>query len=511
MTHDHDIQSEVVDFLSSPASWGGGCQRVERLETHISHVFLCGDLALKMKKAVRLPYLDFSTLDARRRFCQRELDINRRFSPLLYLGISRVTRGGSGELALDGAGEVVEWLVRMRRFSRDDILASIADAGGKLDDELLRELAKVVADSHAAALVNREMGGLASIGQTLEELRESRLSEGGLPARLEEMTGERAGLLEERARAGYVRRCHGDLHLGNIVLVGARPMLFDALEFSERLATVDILHDLAFLLMDLVHRGHRRAANRVLNWWLQFIGEAENFSGLGLTGLFCACRAAIRAMVTLDLAGQKQGRERREKQQAARAFVDTANACAAAVTGHVIAVGGLSGSGKTTLAAALAPYLAPGPGAAHVRSDVERKMMAGVDEFTRLGPEHYTQEASDAVYRRIIDKARRAARSGWPVIVDAVFLKDRERAAIEEAAREAGARFTGLWLEAPAEVLKKRAARRLRDASDATPEVVEMQLAQAPGEAEGWLKVPAAGTAEETKEAAARLMGLELG
>ncbi len=510
-------QDEIRAFLEDPRNWPNGPDAIERIETHISHVFLGGDLALKMKKAVRLPYLDFSTLELRERFCRREVEINRLFSPELYLGLGRVSRGRDGVLRLGDFGETVEWLVRMRRFDGKDILSEVARRG-PLGSALVRALAGTVAESHRRAPV-RKADGWRGIMRTIEELRESALGSGVLPEKagvthfLEtavSLARRRRDLLEERGTAGAVRRCHGDLHLGNIVLWEGRPLLFDAIEFSEELATVDVLNDLAFLLMDLVHRGQRKAANRLMNWWLQFLHDEGHHTALGLAGLYTACRAGIRAMVSVDLALQKAGGEREEMLRRAAAYMETANRAIRPPRPCIVAVGGLSGSGKTTLAAALAPFLAPGPGAAHFRSDVERKLMAGVDEYERLGPEFYTQEKSDAVYRRIIARARETAASGWVAVIDAVFLRERERRAVEEAARAAGAHFRGLWLEASPETLKRRVGRRFHDASDATPQVVDMQLAQRP-EVSEWMRIPAEGTPETVLERALDALGLSSG
>ena len=492
-------QDEIRAFLEDPRNWPNGPDRIERIETHISHLFLGGNLALKMKKAVRLPYLDFSTLELRERFCRREVEINRLFSPELYLGLERVTRGRDGRLRIGNYGETVEWLVRMRRFDGKDILSEVARRG-PLGSALVRALAGTVAESHRKAPV-KDADGWRGIMRTVDELRDSALAGGRLPKDagvtdfLEtavSLARRRRALLERRGASGSVRRCHGDLHLGNIVLWEGRPLLFDAIEFSEDLATVDVLNDLAFLLMDLVHRGQRKAANRLMNWWLQFLHEEGHHAALGLVGLYTACRAGIRAMVSVDLALQKKGREREEMLQRAAAYMKTANQAIHPPRPCIVAIGGFSGSGKTTLATALAPFLAPGPGAAHFRSDVERKLMAGVDEYERLGAEFYSQEKSDVVYRRIIAKARETAASGWVAVIDAVFLKAWERYAAEEAARAVGADFLGLWLEAPPQTLKQRVSRRFHDASDATPRIVDMQLAQRP-EISGWKRISAEG------------------
>ncbi len=510
-------QDAITAFLEDPENWPNRPERIERIETHISHIFLGGDLALKMKKAVRLPYLDFSTLDLRERFCRREVEINRLFSPELYLGLGRVSRGRDGMLRLGDFGETVEWLVRMRRFDEKDILSEVVHRG-PLGSALVRALAGTVAESHRKAPV-RQSDGWQGVMRTIDELRESALGSGVLPESAgvrhflesaESLACQRRELLEKRGIAGSIRRCHGDLHLGNIVLWEGRPLLFDAIEFSEELATVDVLNDLAFLLMDLVHRGQRKAANRLMNWWLQFLHDERHHAALGLAGLYTACRAGIRAMVSVDLALQKKGREREGLLGRATAYMETANRAIRPPRPCIVAIGGLSGSGKTTLAAALAPFLAPGPGAAHFRSDVERKLMAGVDEYERLGPEFYTQEKSDAVYRRIIEKARETAASGWVAVIDAVFLKARERRAAEEAARAAGADFLGLWLEAAPETLKRRVSARFRDASDATPQIVEKQLARH-HEVPDWTRVSAEGGPDVVLERALKVLGISRG
>jgi len=510
-------QDEVAAFLEDPRNWPNGPERIERIETHISHIFLGGDLALKMKKAVRLPYLDFSTLELRERFCRREVEINRLFSPELYLGLGRIGRGADGRLRLGDSGETVEWLVRMRRFDEENILSEVARRG-PLGSALIRSLAGTVAESHRRAPV-RNADGWRGILRTIGELRESALGGGVLPEEAgvsgfletaESLARKRRGLLERRGETGSIRRCHGDLHLGNIVLWEGRPLLFDAIEFSEELATVDVLNDLAFLLMDLVHRGQKRAANRLMNQWLQFLHDEGHHAALGLVGLYTACRAGIRAMVSVDLALQKTGRDREKLLRGAAAYMDTANRSIRPPRPCIVAIGGLSGSGKTTLATALAPLLAPGPGAAHFRSDVERKLMAGVDEYERLGPEFYTQEMSDAVYRRIVDKARESAASGWVAVIDAVFLKERERRAAEQAARAAGADFLGVWLEASAETLKRRVGARIHDASDATPGVVDMQLAQRP-DVSGWTRVSAEGGPDVVLERTVKALGIAPG
>ena len=501
-------QQAVVDFLLDPANWPLPVEKVTHLQTHISHLFLGGDLALKMKKAVRLPYLDFSTLEKRERFCRRELEINARFSPELYLGLSRVARMEDGRLALDppqAAGETVEWLVRMRRFAQDAILANHVQRMPP-DAALARRLAAMACAAHRQAAVRNDSDSFGTLMQVWQQVHDALTPQAGAlggAAVVEEMltTLRRRvevarDVLEQRAREGFVRRCHGDMHLGNIVLIDGMPHLFDAIEFDERLATVDVLYDLAFLLMDLTHRGYRDAANRVFNGWLARCDDVRNHAVAALAAPMMALRAGIRAMVAVDLARQQADEERAASLGQAAEYVASARRMLAPAAVRLIAVGGLSGSGKTTLAGRLAAALAPGPGMVHLRSDVERKVMEGVEETDRLPAAAYTPEASRRTYARLHERAAAALRSPWPVVVDAVFAKEEERAAIEEVARNAGALFTGLWLEAPPETLRARVTARTGDASDADARVLEKQLAYDLG-AIRWRRIGAAGTPEE--------------
>jgi hypothetical protein len=281
-------------------------------------------------------------------------------------------------------------------------------------------------------------------------------------------------LLDERLARGLVRRCHGDLHLRNICVIDGLPTIFDAIEFNDTIACIDVLYDLAFLLMDLDHRGLRPYANLVLNRYLR---HGDDLPGLAAMPLFLSVRAAVRAKVSISMAAsQARPDAARRLADEAKAYFLEARAYLEAPPPRLIAVGGLSGTGKTCLARELAPGIGAPPGALHLRSDVLRKTRLGVGELTRLPPAAYTRKESERVYEELVARARAGLAAGRSVIVDAVYATPDERAAIEAVAEEFGVPFSGVWLEAPEHVMTGRLAARRDDASDATPEVLRRQL-----------------------------------
>ncbi len=506
-------REQVLAFLSAPASYPGRPEPVVREETHGALVFLAGDEAWKIKREVAFPYMDFSTLEKRRAVCAREVEINRPLAPEIYLGCVPITRRSDGRLAFGGPGEIVEWAVHMRRFDQSSVLGNIADAKGIAPD-LAKSLADAVFESHEVAVLSDTIAGaapmrrlLAAVSQGLGKLQAfGALKVESLSALARSQLGRVGALLDERAGLGRVRRCHGDLHLGNIVLWQGRPVLFDAIEFDEAIATIDTLYDLAFLLMDLDFRGQRKAANIVLNRYLWRAGEVD-IEGLKALPLFLALRAAIRAMVTAERAEQAGNRSAADV-KLARRYLSAAATYLVPVEPRLVAVGGLSGTGKSTLAAALAPALGRAPGAVHLRSDLERKSLFGVGELVRLGPACYTQEASDKVYASLGAKAGKAAAAGQAVIVDAVFAKPEERAAVEKIASDLGLPFQGLWLAAAPEELLARIRARRNDASDATAEVLTAQLGWDTGAlSSAWHVLRAGGSAEETLRRGSEAVG----
>lgn len=486
--NDHVVadQEAVFALLADPATHGVS-EPVRRIDTHGAVVFLAGADVYKVKRAVRFSFMDFSTLDRRRQACARELELNRATAPALYLGLTPIVRR-DGALHLGGEGEVVEWAVHMARFDETATLDQVLSRQG-LSPPLIAALAQAVESAHRQAPVvagtsGRELRAVArnvvaGLREAPDILPPARVS--ALEAAFLEAFDRLEPLLARRAAAGEVRRCHGDLHLRNIALIDGAPVLFDALEFDEGLATIDRLYDLAFLIMDIAQRGLAFAANGLLNRYLIACGEAPPYDGLAALPLFLALRAAIRAQVGAAAVAFRDPAGRAQAGAEARAYLAFAEDALAPRPVKLVAVGGLSGSGKSTLAAALAPHLGPLPGAVHLRSDVERKRLHGTPELERLPQDAYSMEATQQVYAVLRERAEAILAAGHGVIVDGVHQRPDERADIAALAHECGVDFLGLWLEAPVEALTERVTARRGDASDATAEVVRWQAGREAG------------------------------
>jgi len=473
-------QREAVAYLASPAAHGG--KPVDVIETHGAYVFLAGDRAIKMKRAVWFPYMDFSTREKRRQFCEAELRLNRRTAPSIYREVLPLTREPDGGLALGGAGAVVDWVVVMARFDEDTLFDRLAQRGA-LTGPLLDALADAIAVFHTAAEPRPDVDFAAAMRATINGNVDSMRSWIGEPfsaeaidrvdRRCRALLETASPLLAQRGSSGFVRHCHGDLHLRNICLVDGKPTLFDCIEFEDSFALIDVLYDLSFLLMDLEHRALRREANRLLNRYLARTGD---YGGLGAMQLYLCARAEIRAHVSAAMAAaQDDPAEAARDRDEAAAYLNLAEAFAVPASPALVAVGGLSGSGKTTLAHALAPGIGGAPGAVTLRSDVLRKRRFGVDLFEKLPQAAYTRAESARVYDEIYREAGALLSSGVSVIADAVFRNEMERRAIAKVAEVAGVPFAGLWLAVSPSEQDARLEARTRDASDATVDIGRAQ------------------------------------
>ncbi|WP_170606295.1 AAA family ATPase [Ruegeria arenilitoris] len=470
-------QSKVVAFLSDPATYGV-YEPIEVIETHISIIFLAGNRAYKLKKAVQLPYADFSTPEIRSNACEKEFKLNKITSPEIYLGVRHISRNGS-TLSFGNCGEVIDTVVEMVRFEQETILDQVA-LRGELTPEIMSVLAKTIAKAHKSAKPV-QTGGVDNIHAVLS-INKAGFKQGSVFThseidRLDEAfqtaLKQKAGIFEMRAARGCIKRCHGDLHLRNICLFDGEPRLFDCIDFNDQLATVDVLYDLAFLAMDLWHRDLRHLANLVVNHYVDFSQEEDGFP---LLPYFIALRAAVRAHVLATQSEDLQDNPANAKRKEARTYYDLATSLLGNTKPRLVAIGGFSGSGKSTISNEIAPAFGGAPGARVIESDRARKAMFGVDPQTPLPEKAYHRDVSDAVYDSMGHRAKALLKAGSPVIVDAVFDFPGRRDKIENVAREVNVPFDGIWLDAASAVLKRRLQTRAKSASDATVDVLEMQL-----------------------------------
>lgn len=472
-----DSQNDVIAFLSAPETYGSDA--VEVIETHISLVFLAGERALKLKRAVKLPYADFSTLDLRHTYCLREVSLNCRTAPEIYLGLRSVTREADGSLAFDGKGTILDYVVEMRRFSQDQLFDRLADGEG-LTRRLMETTAEQIAVFHQQAEIRHDGTGADNLAGVLAINEAAFRSTSVFPPDEIKQLNERFRrlleanriLLDSRERDGAIRHCHGDLHLRNLFLGPEGPRMFDCIDFNDTLAICDVLYDLAFLLMDLWHRRQESLANAVAN---RYFDKSGDDGGYVLLPLFMAVRAAIRAHVEATQISQSD-----HPPQAlladARSYLDLTNWLLRPQPSRLVVVGGLSGTGKSTLAEALAPRLGFAPGARILESDRLRRMHYRIARGEKLPDGAYDHAVSAQVYESMRQKAETILSSGGSVIVDAVFDRQSERDAMSALSARLGIAMTGVWLEAPTETLLHRLDTRAAGDSDSDGDVLRLQL-----------------------------------
>ena len=473
--------------LLSPQAWPHDVGPVELVETHISWVFLAGDLAYKVKKPVKLDFLDFSTPALRQHFCEEELRINRCFAPDLYLGLSRIVRTADG-LRVDRPGETLEYAVRMQRFDREQELDRLLGRNA-VETGLVRRFGYKLAGQHGAAPVAGPGLDWASPARNLRACRENfstlrQLDRPEIAMRVDQLEGWTARafrrlrkLLRERLLAGRFRECHGDLHCANVVRHDDELWAFDALEFDPGLRWIDVASDLAFLTMDLRARGHAGLSSALLDGWLEGCGDFCALEALRFYEVYRACVRAKVAAIRLRQGPRRPAALEHELET----YLKTAESATAPSKPMLVATTGLSGSGKSWLASRL---LAP-LDAVRVRSDVERKRLAVLAQGDAGGTELYTPAMTRLTYSRLSELALLVLRGGFSVIVDAAFLLAEERDALRRVAAGAGVPFRLLWVTADTSLLRSRIRDRAvagEDPSDATLAVLESQreFAEAP-------------------------------
>ena len=488
-----EFQQRLIRSLQTAAPYAHAVDRVEAIETHISCVLLAGEYAYKIKKAVDLGFLDFRGLRSRLHFCHEEVRLNRRSAPEIYLRVVPIS--GSAEAPrVDGDGPPIEYAVMMRRFEQRARLDCLL-AAGAMSDAIVDQLATRVVEFHRAIAVaqpGQGFGTLQTIAQAacqnieqlmplLDDLAD-RAALAEYDKWLQAQHRQLAGLFAQRLEAGFVRECHGDLHLANIVLIDGRVVLYDCIEFNAQFRWIDVFNEVAFLAMDLHSRGKPGWAWRLIDRYLEATGD---YPGLALLRYYLAYRAIVRAKI--DLIRARQLSHGDGDRGGAPALLEKCHAhlrlaleCCSPPPPALLITHGLSGSGKTRGSQALLERL----GAIRLRSDIVRKQLHGVAplQHGKHAPGHglYAEDATRTTYARLGELAGAILRAGYTVIVDAAFLQRWQRAAFRALADECGVALAIVHFTAPVEHLRRRVARRHAagsDASDADLAVLDHQLA----------------------------------
>lgn len=484
-------QAGLIRSLRDPTAYGHAVDSVTVIETHISSVLLAGEYAYKIKKPVDLGFVDFSTLEKRLRFCNEEIRLNRRLAPSLYLGVVPVT-GTPSRPWMDGSGPAIEYAVKMRRFPQECMADRLLEQD-RIPPERMDELAGTVAAFHrtlpragaetaygSPAVIGNYMlqnfDHLAGAGETESDSRAIAALRDWTLAELERC----AWLIEQRRTDGFVRECHGDLHLGNVALIDDQLVIFDCIEFNPELRWIDVMSEVAFMAMDLEDRRKPAYAARFLNRYLETTGDYE---GISLLRLYMTYRAMVRAKVRWLLANQPcldRAASLQAKEQSL-AYLRLAERYAAQRRPALLITHGLSGSGKTFFTQQVLEALE----AVRIRSDMERKRLFQIEPTARAGPGIaagiYGKAAGDRTYGRLAELATVILKAGWPVIVDATFLEQERRDHFRQLAQENNAPFLILDLQASEAVLRDRLRGRSRegtDASDADIAILEEQIRQ---------------------------------
>lgn len=438
------------------------------IETSCATVVLKGGDAFKLKKSVDYGFLDFTSAEKRRAVLLRELAFNQRAAASIYREVTEI----------EGESVLV-----MRRFDTHGVLAEQAGPDWQPDLDLMRNLGETIADFHVGAGVCRDETHAKNIRYTIDsnakhidlfrtQLGSDRVDAYGI--RLAEVWRDVENDVRWRFENGYIRQCHGDMHLGNILIEDGQPVLFDCIEFNDQLIYVDVLYDLAFLLMDLWVRNQPAAANRVLNAWLETAARQEHeealYSGLKLLPFYLSARAGVRCHVSAH----------NGEMDKAQMYIDAGLAFLNFAPATLAAIGGLSGSGKSTVARNEAPAKGRAPGAVILRSDELRKRLWKCAPLDRLPPDAYAPDQSIRTYEHMFALAETVLHSGQSVVLDATFRETVWRDRAEALARRSGVEFEGAWLDIPADIRAARVSHRMSDVSDATADIASAQEAVDP-------------------------------
>jgi aminoglycoside phosphotransferase family enzyme/predicted kinase len=464
-------QEVLVQSLLKPNAYPHSVSEIELIETHISWIFLTGNFAYKIKKPVQFDFLDFSTLEKRHFYCEEELRLNRRFAPNLYLQVIPIT-GTVEHPQINGSGETIEYAVKMRQFPANQLLNEMANCGD-LNAEIVDQFADLTAKFHrhantdisescygTSAEIQRWFSG--NFSEMLPFLELTKLALWG-----EKELSKNAPLIEQRKQHGFIRECHGDLHLGNIVWFENRVTPFDGIEFNSALRWIDVMNEVAFAVMDLEQRNFKPFAYRFLN---RYLSQTGDYSGLSLLRYYCVYRALVRAKIALLRWQQHQNSPDFSEAENYAAFAEgfTTQKSPLLIITH-----GFSGSGKSTVSAQLAENL----GLIHLRSDVERQRL-----FEKSEQNIYSSKHTQQTYQTLADFAATILHAGFSVLVDATFLKLDQRALFQKLAANQNVEFFILDFQATKEELSRRILQRQQlgnDFSEATLAVLQQQIKSA--------------------------------
>lgn len=454
---------------------------IQLIQTHVSYVLLTGDFVYKIKKPVNFGFLDFSTLEKRHHFCNEELRLNQRGAATLYLAVLPITQA-SDQFQLDAAGEVVEYAVKMRQFPQSALLTEVYDRG-ELTESLLEHLARELAEFHRQAAINdhiRSFGEVAQIRQAIDEnyeqtqkyigLAQTQAQFDGTRQYTDRLFAEQAALFTERMQHNWIRECHGDVHLRNIALWQNQIYLFDCIEFNEPFRFVDVMFDIAYIIMDLDVRERQDLSNRFMNAYVEQMGDWE---GLQVLPLYLSRQSYVRAKVTSFLLDDPSidAAAKQEIAASAAQYYRLAWEYTRPREGRLILMAGLSGSGKSTLARQLAAQM----GGVHLRSDAVRKHLAGLPLEAAGNEDLYSPEMTQKTYDRLLQLGVMLATQGYPVILDAKYDRQALRQSAIDQAETHTLPVQIIHCTAPIEVLQARLRQRQGDISDANVDVLLKQ------------------------------------
>jgi aminoglycoside phosphotransferase family enzyme/predicted kinase len=483
----HTIENLIATLQTPDIYPHDVSQDISLVQTHVSYVLLTGDYAYKLKKAVNFGFLDFSTLAQRKHFCEAELELNSALTEDLYLGLVAITYDGD-RYGFDGAGEIVEYAVKMRQFPQENLLSGMFEAGTLTEDHLV-QLGKTVAAFHQTTTTNEYIlgfGEIPKIRQAIDENYQQTLGYIGraqTQKRFEETKtftdnffASREDIFASRRAQLKIRECHGDLHLRNICLWQDKIQLFDRIEFNEPFRFVDTMYDVAFAVMDLDARGATALGNAFLNTYVEQTGDWE---GLQVLPLYLSRQAYVRAKVTSFLLDDPAiaPAAKEEAAKTATDYYKLAWQYTRLPKGKVVMMSGLSGSGKSTVARRCSRIW----NAIQIRSDAVRKHLAGIPLDEKGDDTLYSPEMTQKTYDRLLELGLMLAKQGFTVILDAKYDRIQLRKQVIEACRAVDIPFQVLYCQTPISILEQRLQERSGDISDATPDLLQAQLDNSEG------------------------------